>query len=1393
MEALSLLPFLAARRSAAVILAPASPSQTPFFRVAWANSAWRTRVAVPSAGKGAEDLRLEDGVSSSDAATIHAALAQAAAAVAADGVAGGAGEADEEVEVELEEGKATLTLLRKEGFVVLSLPTRPQRPTPGLPLGVSSSSSTTITDLSTKPACFIDEYKDSEMGRLIAAYPWENRPISTWPVTLKITTARILSSPFRTYISWGHEGIFIYNDAYISAAQGKHPRTLGMTVAAAWPEVWDALRPNFENSMNGGVCFFKDADLPLSRNGFLEESFHTYSFTTTSEVLSARRLGTVQDLVESTSGARTVTDFCDTALQCLSNNPYDLPFVLLYTLEAVDVKPSRRKGWAVSAEQNSIRSAVKLTLRGSVGVPASHPFHIQECYVDLSAGHSASSDSTGRTPNVGFSWPFEQAVRQIEPVFLDDIAALADSLPGRAWGTNPRQAIVQPIWTDGKEFPAAVLIFGVNPRSAFHLAYKGFSNVVSRHVGIGLLSVTNAEADVNRANELLALDRAKTSFFSSTSHELRTPLTLIAGPLEDILNGKDLARGVREKLEMINRNANRLLNMINKLLDFSALEGGRTKTVFRPVDLGLFTTELASLFRDAVERGGLTFEVECAEDPPTALPTYISRDLYRNVIFNLLGNAIKYCPSGTITVRVRSTLAECALEISDTGVGIPTEELGKIFERFHRVENIYHTAQGTGIGLALTLEVVKTMGGQLEVTSEVGEGSTFSVKFRRGYTHLPSEQVSHHRISEDDELERATSKLSESEIKEATSYRFDANSDRTPYPSSTAESQYSAISDLSPVGIFQINELSEIQYTNARWHEISGHPPDRPLSEWMEAVVPEDLHLIYNLHADVQASGSAASIQYRYRNGRWAQLEFRKVDAFGPSVAFLGTVTDLTNQKRLEALHLETVEQRAADADTHRRQIEAFIDVTSHELRNPLSGVWQNAETVKASLEDTVEVITQMQAGTMPDAESINELAEEMKENLEGLSAILLCAAHQGRIADDILNVSKLNMGLLTVNRTPFDLTVKLQEVVTMFEAECHAKGIGLHLVIDDAIQQLNANIVIADPSRVAQVVVNLLLNSSKFTPFGGRITLSATASPSPPPVCEGSVRVGQTDLEDTSNWISPLWITVNVEDSGKGLTQEEMQVLFQRFAQINPRTDQYGGAGLGLYLSKSLIELHHGWIEVSSQPGQGSSFRFAIPVERGVLGTEETNGRRPSLANRRTSSDLTEPRKKRRPAVASGVVVPQGAPGKALHILVVEDNEINQKVLKRQLTNRHYAVTVAGNGKEALDILQSSAKEGMRFDAILMDLEMPIMGGLEAIQILRAREASEGAIPYGVIAVTGNARQEQIDTYLGAGFTDVAIKPYSFKDLVVQIEHITRGPGAAAEGDRASTKRSRV
>jgi PAS domain S-box-containing protein len=243
------------------------------------------------------------------------------------------------------------------------------------------------------------------------------------------------------------------------------------------------------------------------------------------------------------------------------------------------------------------------------------------------------------------------------------------------------------------------------------------------------------------ANEKLAeLDQAKTMFFSNVSHEFRTPLTLLLGPLEDTLaKGEELSPADRETLSVAHRNAMRLLRLVNTLLDFSRIEAGRIEAVYEPTDLSGFTRDLASSFRSAIERAGMTLTVDC---PPLAGPVFVDREMWEKIVLNLLSNAFKFTLKGEITVRLAEEEGMAELSVTDTGIGIEPHELPHLFDRFHRVRGAKgRTFEGTGIGLALVRELVKLHGGKVSVESVHGRGTTFSVRFPPGTDHLPTERI----------------------------------------------------------------------------------------------------------------------------------------------------------------------------------------------------------------------------------------------------------------------------------------------------------------------------------------------------------------------------------------------------------------------------------------------------------------------------------------------------------------------------------------------------------------------------------------------------------------------------------------------------------------------------
>ncbi|HEX4003976.1 MAG TPA: ATP-binding protein [Candidatus Acidoferrales bacterium] len=281
----------------------------------------------------------------------------------------------------------------------------------------------------------------------------------------------------------------------------------------------------------------------------------------------------------------------------------------------------------------------------------------------------------------------------------------------------------------------------MSPARKLDAEYRTFYELIAGQIATAVQNVRAAEEERKRLEALAEIDRAKTAFFSNVSHEFRTPLTLMLGPVEELLarSHTDLSPAARNQLELVNRNGARLLRLVNNLLDFSRIEAGRMQAIYLPTDLAAFTVDLASVFRSAMDKAGLQFELDC---PKLSEPVLVDRGMWEKIVLNLISNAFKFTFEGKIRVSLRQAGTDAELRVSDTGVGIPRDEIPRLFDRFHRVENTRsRTHEGSGIGLALVHELVKLHGGTVRVESSLGKGSAFIVSVPLGSTHLASERI----------------------------------------------------------------------------------------------------------------------------------------------------------------------------------------------------------------------------------------------------------------------------------------------------------------------------------------------------------------------------------------------------------------------------------------------------------------------------------------------------------------------------------------------------------------------------------------------------------------------------------------------------------------------------
>ena len=561
-----------------------------------------------------------------------------------------------------------------------------------------------------------------EMGARMRALDWTATPLgppAQWPQSLKTIVRVMLDSRYAMWMLWGPELTFFCNDAYLPTVGIRREWVLGARSDKVWEEIWSELEPRIARVLELGQATWDEGLLLfLERSGFPEETYHTFSYSpvyddrsrisgmlcvvteVTERVIGERRLRVLRDLAARGRGVDGVQQSCTRVCEVLALYPFDTPFAALYLIE-----PGARQARRVART----RDLPELLLPEMLALnDANSPWRLRELFESETAQE------------------------------LCDLSAVGLDIAAEPWPDAVKQALVLPL-KHAKQGLNGFLIAGVSPRRALDEAYRAFLDLVANQTGSAITEGQEYEAERQRAEILSELDRAKTAFFSNISHEFRTPLTLMLGPLEEAITDNRLSQEARERLQLVERNAARLQKLVNSLLDFSRIEAGRVQASYEETDLAAFTRDLASTFRSAMEKAGLTYVVDCDD---LGEPVYVDREMWEKIVLNLLSNAFKFTLAGMVTVRLRREKDHAILEVADTGVGVPEQELPRVFERFHRVEATHgRTHEGSGIGLALVQELVKLHGSTIEADSVLGEGTTFRVLLPFGATHLPPDRV----------------------------------------------------------------------------------------------------------------------------------------------------------------------------------------------------------------------------------------------------------------------------------------------------------------------------------------------------------------------------------------------------------------------------------------------------------------------------------------------------------------------------------------------------------------------------------------------------------------------------------------------------------------------------
>jgi len=674
--------------------------------------------------------------------------------------------------------------------------------------------------------------------------------------------------------------------------------------------------------------------------------------------------------------------------------------------------------------------------------------------------------------------------------------------------------------------------------------------------------------------------------------------------------------------------------------------------------------------------------------------------------------------------------------------------------------------------------------------------------------------------------------------------------------------------EMLPSGLAILDRNAQAVFVNQHFYDLTTlKDEEKEFTSWPQSIDSEDYDRVMEAYRDAFKSQKQLRTEFRAKGeaNPWRlllltplgdeNLQHVSLREYG---GFICSIVDITSEKSAELAERKSARQ----ARERKEQQERFIDMISHEIRNPLSAVLHCAEDINDAISNETE-------GGIS-VESIREAVE----------TINLCVLHQKNIVDDVLSFSKLDASLLSLVPRPSEPGRQLQNTLKMFQHEFRKQQLEFKYSVNDIYQEIlgpEHSWVLADLARASQVLINLITNAIKFTHRAtGKKLIECMVAASldrpksyPPNVVffESDNLAHKMDATNTSEWGNGevLYIMVAVRDTGIGISEEGQQRLFERFRQATPKTEEvYGGSGLGLNISRKICHLHGGEIGVSSKEGEGSTFGFFFKVRRSeppqypeeeqaeeregddrlrdkiegigqsspseltakepfewqpgkgekktdeahpeTTGESETNGKekekgdhstsvaspskekqegdkigesqRPSLSTtqqssggRMASADLQSPISPTIEESDRPITTLNRTGTTRAHVLLVEDNVINQKIVYRKLEAKGFNVTTANNGQEAVEAVRAAPRpstgEKGAFDVILMDQEMPVLDGNGATKRIRELEQGGEVERVPILGVTANVRGAQQDEMLASGMDDVISKPYKIEEMV--------------------------